>query len=166
MGPQCLRNNHFHHQSEFTLSRWTGLELNVWWMERSYCISVLRGFPSLWCLPGSPICPSSELLSCSLSASFLLFFLSISSAAFTCHSLHSHWSGPGSEEARDVGGFRLHANLSSKAQSSSWYSLRCSTFCFSNIPPGFIKEKQVRFAKCHDWLMLRKCDLRKCVSTT
>ena len=97
MGPQCLRNNHFHHQSEFTLSRWTGLELNVWWMERSYCISVLRGFPSLWCLPGSPICPSSELLSCSLSASFLLFFLSISSAAFTCHSLHSHWSGPGSE---------------------------------------------------------------------
>ena len=100
MGPQCLRNNHFHHQLEFTLSRWTGLELNVWWMERSYYISVLGGFPSLWYLPGSPICPSCDFLSCSLSASFLLYFLSVSSAAFTCHSLRSHWSGPGSEEAR------------------------------------------------------------------
>ena len=89
MGPQHLRTNHFHHRLEFTPSRWTGLELHVLWMKRSYCISVLGGFPSLGCLPGSAICPSCEFLLCSLSASFLLFFLSVSSAAFSCLSLRS-----------------------------------------------------------------------------
>lgn len=82
-----------------------------------------------------------------------LLFLSLSSASFNYLS-SSYQSGPGSGEAGGVGEQGLCTNLSSKAQSPSFlHSLRCSPSCVSKIPSSFMKEKQIGFVKCLDWLI-------------
>lgn len=104
--------------------------------------------------PSIPPVSFSPGLSQRVHSPFSLLFLYLSSAAFNYLS-SSYQSGPGSGEAGGVGEHVLCTNLSSKAQSPSFlHSFRCSPSYVSKIPSIFMKEKQIGFAKCLDWLII------------